>query len=264
MTFLQRLADRLILKPTTHHVDPGDLKRRVILTMTGEVEAWTASQEPKSTADTKVLLLKFPGTGGRAERSGLHPAEAWDDIACRTWTINHRGYGRSSGPASTQNFAETCDAVFAKAIEVYPDHKIAVYGNSLGCISALYIAARYTVAGAYLRNPPPLAEMIATRPRYAAWSFGFSRLIAEQVSFELDSLANASQASCPALFIQSELDRVVPTKYQDLVIEKYSGEVCKFILRGANHHQRAADSQKGQYVEALCWLGQQIVRYDSQ
>ncbi len=259
MTLLSRLADRFILQPTTHHVDPQDLVRREIATPTGKVEAWTIAADSNTESVNKFMLLKFPGTGGRAERSGLHPSEAWPDIQCRSWTINHRGYGGSDGPATIQNFPETCDAVHSEAKRALPDHKIVVYGNSLGCLSALYVAARYSVAGAYLRNPPPLAQMIATRPRFSAWSFGLSKLIANQIPAALDSISNAGQTTCPALFIQSELDRVIPTSYQDQVIEAYGGEVRKLVLRGADHHNRAAESQLGEYTEAVKWLGQQIV-----
>ena len=258
MKFFTYLADRLILQPTTHYVDPEELKRLAIVTPSGEVEAWTTSSEANSSSSSKVLLLKFPGTGGRAERSGLHPGDAWPDVSCVSWTINHRGYGGSQGPATIQNFAETCDSVYSAAAELFPQHKIVVYGNSLGCLSALYVSARFPVAGAYIRNPPPLAQMIATRPRYTWWSLGLSRLIANQVPSTLDSIKNARRTNCPVLFIQSELDRVIPTHYQELIIEQFGGAVRKLVLRGADHHHRAAESQLEEYTDAVRWLGNRV------
>jgi pimeloyl-ACP methyl ester carboxylesterase len=259
MNFLTRVADRLILQPTTHYIDPEELVRRVIVTRSGEVEVWIASEISDLPDATKVLLLKFPGTGGRAERSGPHPAEAWPDISCESWTINHRGYGGSPGPATVQNFAETCDSVLSEIVESFPDHKLVVYGNSLGCLSALYVSARFPVAAAYIRNPPPLAQMITTRPRYAWWSLGMSKLIADQVPDSLDAIENARRSTCPALIVQSELDRVIPPKYQDLVISQFGGKVRKLVLRGADHHHRAGESQFEEYDEAVRWLGKQIL-----
>ena len=124
MKFLTNLADRLILQPSTHYIDPEILQRRVIPTPSGEVEAWTLGANSISADATRTVLLKFPGTGGRAERSGPHPSEAWPNINCESWTINHRGYGGSPGPASIQNFAETCDSAYAVVKHSFPDHKI--------------------------------------------------------------------------------------------------------------------------------------------
>jgi pimeloyl-ACP methyl ester carboxylesterase len=258
MKILTLIADRLILQPTTHYIDPEALQRRAIATPTGEVEAWIARPVSDSPGSTKVLLLKFPGTGGRAERSGLHPSEAWAGISCESWTINHRGYGGSPGPATIQNFTETCDSVWSAVYETFPDHKIVVYGNSLGCLSALYLSARFPVAAAYLRNPPPLAQMIATRPRYTWWNFGMSRLIANQVPDALNAIENARRSTCPALFVQSELDRLIPTSYQEMVIRQFGGEVHKLVLRGADHNHRANEDQLDEYEAAVRWLGEQI------
>ncbi len=258
MNFLTRIADRLILQPTTHSIDPEELQRRVIATPSGEVEAWTARSVSNFPNAQKVFLLKFPGTGGRAERGGLHPAEAWTDKTCESWTINHRGYGGSPGPATIQNFVETCDAVWDAANETFPDYKFVVYGNSLGCLSALYLSARFPVAAAYIRNPPPLAKMIATRRRYTWWSFGFAKLIADQVPETLDAIENARRSTCPALFVQSELDRVIPTKFQDLVIGQFAGNFRKLVLQGADHHHRASESQLAEYGNAVLWLGEQV------
>ena len=258
MKILTHIADRLILQPTTHYIDPEKRQRRVIATPSGEVEAWTARVDSELSSATSVVILKFPGTGGRAERSGLHPGDAWPDIACESWTINHRGYGGSPGPATIQNFAETCDSAWSVLAEAFPEHKVVVYGNSLGCLSALYVSARFPVAAAYFRNPPALAEMIATRPRYNWWSFGASKLIAKQVPKALDAIENARSTTCPALFVQSELDRVIPTKFQELVIRRFGGKFRKLVLRGAGHGHRPSDSQMEEYLDAVGWLGEQI------
>ncbi|MFT5302387.1 MAG: pimeloyl-ACP methyl ester carboxylesterase [Mariniblastus sp.] len=259
MSILSRFADRLVLQPTTRFVEPNGLVRHVITTPESEIEAWTTRSKANHQPH-KLLLLKFPGTGGRAERSSLHPAEAWPQAETEAWTFNHRGYGGSTGPASLDNFKHTCDAAYKAATTQFPGHHVVVYGNSLGCLSALYISANHPVHGAYLRNPPPLANMIATRPRYAAWSFGFSRWIAKQIPLELDSLENARQSTCPALFIQSELDRVVPTSYQDQVIAAYAGPIRKLVLAGADHHHRAPEEQLEQYGDAVRWLGDQAIQ----
>lgn len=260
MALLSRIADRLILRPSTHPVDPQESERLMIPASGGDIEAWVTRIEPELASGDPLLVLKFPGAGGRAERGRVHPVEAWPDVAADVWTINHRGYGGSCGPASLQNFASTCEAIWKQAQRLHPERPIVVYGNSLGCLSALFLTARFPVAGAYLRNPPALAQMIASRTRYTWWSFGFSKWIAAQIPQELDAEANAAKSDCPALFIQSEQDRVIPTEFQQLVIGNYAGEVHKFVMRGVDHHHAPPEDQKDDYVEATRWLGRQVTK----
>ncbi len=260
MTFLSRLADRLILQPTTHPIDTEEREQKWIETPGGKIETWVCrSTAGDSCADpAQAVLIKFPGAGGRAERARAYPAHLWTDIETEVWTVNQRGFGGSVGEASLQNFAESCDAVMSAIKTEFPDRQIVLYGNSLGCISALYLAARHPVAGVFLRNPPPLSQMIATRPRYAWWSFGGSKLIAKQVPAALDSIANAKQCSSPVLFVCSEQDRVIPPKFQQMIIDSYGGEFRKFVIEKADHHHRIPEHQEAEYIGQVKWLGQKI------
>ena len=74
MTLLSKLADRLILMPSTHDIDPGDKRCQRIATPYGEVETWIGvfPDSHQSTNDTELVIIKFPGTAGRAERAGVH------------------------------------------------------------------------------------------------------------------------------------------------------------------------------------------------
>jgi len=142
MTLLSRIADHLILCPTTNFIDAPEKKQKWIQTETGKFEVWIdddSDTESTTNPQTPLLMLKFPGTGGRAERSSGFPANLWPDFKTETWTVNHRGYGSSDSPASLQNFTETCDALWDAAQTQFPDRKILLYGNSLGCLSALYL-----------------------------------------------------------------------------------------------------------------------------
>lgn len=259
MTLLSRIADRLILHPTTHFIETQDKERKWIETATGKVEIWIVETPAVASTDhDSLLMLKFPGTGGRAERAGGFPAQLWPDFQTETWTINHRGYGESSPPASIQNFTESCDAFWNAAVQQFPDRKVLIYGNSLGCISALYLAARHSVAGLFLRNPPALAQMIATRPRYRNWSFGFSKWIANQVPDQLDSVANAAKCKAPCLFVCSEKDTVVPPEYQNLVIDSFQGPQQSFTIQDGDHADPIPDHQQDDFISAIQWLREQI------
>ena len=261
MNLRQKIADRLILQALTNPVDAGDLTRRVIQTPSGNVDIWAAFPDNDPHVATNTLLLKFPGTGGRAERSSSHPSEFWGNLKCVSWTINHRGYGQSDGPPSLQNFIETCDAVWSSATRLFPDHRIVLYGNSLGCLSALYLSSRRRAFGIYMRNPPPLVELISQRLRYNWWNFGMARLIANQIPDCLNPRENAQQSYCPALLVQSERDSLVPPRFQDLIANSYAGELKKTVLIGADHGSPVPEHQFEEYIESVEWLGNQISAY---
>lgn len=270
MPLLSNLADRLILCPSTDPIDPGDRKRFLIATANGQVEAWVLQnrdprrsdgQDSETEAENrkqKLIVLKFPGAAGRAERSGVHPADVWRSIDAEVWTVNHLGYGGSDGPATIHSFPATATAVVEFLTNRYPRHPMLVVGNSLGCLSALFLAANFNIAGLFLRNPPPIPQMIRCRPRYSWWNFGLSRWVAAEIPLELDTIANAAKSKAPCLFVQSELDRMVPCRYQNMIISQYSGPKCVFQIEGGDHHDHVSDSSQADYFDALNWLRDQM------
>ena len=100
--------------------------------------------------------------------------------------------------------------------------------------------------------------MIATRPRYSKWSFGMSKWIANQIPAQLDSVANAKNCQSPCLFVCSEKDTVVPTVYQNQIVDAFEGPHKKFIIQGADHADAIAEHQAEDFIAAIDWLGDQI------
>ena len=247
---LSRVADRLVLRPSTDPIDPEDRQRVLIPFQNGNLEVWT-NEVHQDVESPKLIALKFPGTSGRAERAGPHPCELWPDIASKIWTVNPAGYGGSDGSATLTTMAAQCDAVFSFVQKELRDHQILLIGNSLGCLSALYLAARNPVSGIFLRNPPPLRELIAGRAKYNWWNFGMARFVAAQVPSELDAIANAARSDCPAFFLRSEKDTVVPASFQRKIIDAYAGDFQEFLIPGAEHDEFIAEEQQDAYFEAM-------------
>ncbi len=257
-TILSRFADRLILCPSTDPIDVEDRRRVAIPGRDGEIECWVTKSGDAGVPSRRCVVIKFPGAAGRAERGRPYPFHLWDDCVAEVWTVNHRGYGGSAGEASVQNFVQTCDDVWEFIHQHHPDTPVVVTGNSLGGISALYLAGRYETAGILLRNPPPLAQMIAGRPRYNWWNFGLARIIARQVPPELDAIENAARADCPALFVRSERDRVIPQPFQQMIIDRYEGPLREFWISQARHHDPVGQDQEAEYLAAVEWLRCQV------
>ena len=247
---LPRLADFFVLQPTRHAIPTPEKERREIAFAEGSFEVWT--QRVGALREPDLFVLKFVGTGGRAERASEHPAEVWSELASEIWTVNPPGYGGSSGRASLQNLAAVADAAFHEIERAARGKPLLVTGNSLGTVAALYLAAQNTCHGLLLRNPVPLRQLIAER--HGWWNFGMSKLLAKQVPEPLCSIQNASLTRVPTLFVTSRRDRVVPPHFQDRVIDAHRGPKRMMRLTAADHATAISDAEVPDYMTMLTWL----------
>lgn len=257
---LGRIADRLILFPTTHPIEVSDKTCRTLTAGDDRVEIWVADTGPAE-RDVDVFVLKFGGTGGRAELATPQPACFWPELRAQLWTVNPPGYGGSSGRASVRKLAPTARAVFEELQRLAAGRPIVLVGNSLGGTCVLHLAARYEVAGLILRNPPQLPELIVGRFGWRSCIFG-AWLIARQVPAELDCCANAQHCSAPAVFVMSECDTIVPPKYQRKIHASYAGPRRVIVLPDAEHADSMSPATTAEYQQALDWLQSQILPLD--
>lgn len=249
---LARLADAFVLQPTTDTIPTEGKTRKVVEFDGGRFEVWVQQTKRRPADDTDLFILKFPGTGGRAERMSEHPAEVWEDLSCEIWSVNPPGYGGSGGRASLRNVQPVVKAVHRELSRRAAGRPILVTANSLGSLAALTLVAHHEAAGLLLRNPPPLKQLIAGQ--YRRRSFGMAKFIAKQVPSNICSLANAARCRQPALFVMSAEDRVVPPSYQQQIVDAYAGDRRVMLVEGADHATPIDESQIGEYVEHLDWL----------
>lgn len=255
---LSRLADKLILQPSNHSIEAPHKLRELVEFSGGHLEIWRETNQPLlpihavDRIHPELFVLKFPGTGGRAERGTPHPAEVWDDLHAEVWTVNPPGYGGSSGPATIKSFPAMAEAAFEHVRRVADGRAVVVIGNSLGNLPALYVSATYQVDALLLRNPPPLHELIIGK--HGWWNFGLARFIAQQVPAELCTIRNASETNSPALFVMSGKDRMVPPQFQQRVIDAHAGENRVFLLPDADHASPITEVEAPAYLGQLTWL----------
>jgi hypothetical protein len=104
-----------------------------------------------------------------------------------------------------------------------------------------------------VRNPPPLRQMIVGR--YGWWNaYVGAALIARQTPSELDCVANAARCQAPVVFVSSQRDRVVPVRYQRLIMNTYAGEKQILELKEANHADPFNEVEQKRYCQLVEWL----------
>lgn len=261
MSLWEWIADRTILAPTNQPLDPGAASRIQLYADETPFELWQLehNQPPlDGQLATSLVVLKFPGAGGRAERMGLAPIDTLGIHQATLYGVNPPGYGETGGRARVRYLAAMAQQCWNYVVTQHPEVPILITGNSLGCVSALYVASQFPASGLLLRNPPPLHQMIRQRWKYNAWNFGLGRRVANAVPQALDALQNARGSRCPALFVSSEHDRVVPFKYQQMIFQQYLGPKQLLRLSGVGHHDRIPANQSQDYLSQLRWLWQEL------
>jgi pimeloyl-ACP methyl ester carboxylesterase len=248
------LLDRLVLFPSTSHIDAGAAKRRGLPFEGGELEVWTAtSTHTQETGRPDLYVLRFYGNADRADRWVAQEADMWNGRSVAVWGMNYPGFGGSTGPARLARIGPAARAAFDALKREAGDRPIIVFGASIGATVALDVAAHCQVAGLILHNPPPLREIMLRQ--FGWWNLWLlAGPLAQKVPGELDSIANARAVRGKAIFLLSGRDEVVAPRYQKLVVDAYRGEKRVIELPGAGHNSPLDEDSLTKLNEELDWL----------
>jgi|GEM_PF-1170917 len=258
MQIAQRLLDQMAFSATTDMIDPENRTREVVEfengCASGSFEMWghRLVGPSGSTSEVPWVILKFPGTGGRAEQASTHPAGALPEgSVLSVWAVNPPGYGTSGGKPSMTTMPAVIRCAVARVGSMHPHTRLLVTGNSLGCMWALYAAANCQPDALLLRNPFSLRELISGQWRYNWWNLGAARWIAGAVSGELDAVANARQCHVPCMIVQSGNDSLIPVRFQAMVIEALSGRNETLVIPGADHGDPMPESMEIDFLAII-------------
>lgn len=256
----RRLFDRCVLRPSRNSIDHGDQQQHRFSIEKWDIEAFfRASQGDEIEPD--LLIIKFPGTAGRAERATEFPMPNLPaTVHAHTWTWNPPGYGGSSGRASTRNIAAASVGWCQSLLQQSNAQHVWLTGNSLGCATAMNVAANLDFesrsVGLLLRNPPPLGPVfcgVANRYPLGSLAHPWANSLVEA----MDVMKTAPQIGHPAAFLHCELDRLVPIDLQQKVVSQYKGPTHSAILNGLDHGGVATDEHYPLINEAISWLWNQ-------
>lgn len=256
----QSLLDHFVLRPTRHPIDSTGARREYAELSKGKIEFFV-QHHGMSKAPTELLVLKFPGTAGRAERSSLFPGSCITEIHTKIWTWNPPGYGQSEGKSTLPVIANSALDFFNYALSEHDqDLPIWLVGNSLGCLSALHIASaidqNHYRLGVILRNPPDLIRVVKNVARKYPFGFALDG-VAESLCDAMNVRLTAPRCTAPAFFLQSEFDTLVPRRLQDQIIELYGGDYRKLVLSGLEHDGKLQPMHYPSINSGIQWLWSQ-------
>lgn len=206
-----------------------------------------------------LLILKFPGTAGRAERSTSFPTSALDVPRTAMWTWNPPGYGGSGGRASLSTMATAGLAFWKKITDEHmgPETTVWLCANSLGCATALHVAATAKPdqhrTGLILRNPPPLRRVVK-RAAQPYPHFGLINHIIAELSNSMDAMLTGSRVDLPAVILQSELDTLVPIEFQNELLDVYAGQYRTVLMEGLDHDGLTTEQHETLINDSILWL----------
>jgi pimeloyl-ACP methyl ester carboxylesterase len=245
-------ADTQVLGSNHEALDPGIAKAHYLTVKGRQVECWVARSPAASEHGPRGFVLFFVGQGDRTDRYLSDEAGSWDQPV-EIWGMNYPGAGGSEGPARIDQVGPDTLAVYDAVKQVAGDRPIFVQGTSLGTTAALCVAGARPVDGVILTNPPPLRQLIVGE--YSWWNLGLiARYIAGQIPADLDSIANASRATAPAVILAAGADETVPPKYQRMVIDAYAGPKQVIEMPGRGHEDELTPEAAGKLAAGKNWL----------
>lgn len=253
------ICDKLILFPSTNSLYTKGLTRQIFTNEEKlKIEIWVNNHFKNKNGDekAKVLILHFGGNAARAEDDVKFMMEVFGDYPVEIWGMNYQGYGKSEGKANLKSIPKDAQSAYQEILKASEGRPIILSGNSIGTTAALYVASRNKVAGIFLKNPPPLQNLI--REEYGNWNLWLLSTPAFlAVPSELNSLTNAPETKTPALIISAQDDEIVPSKFQEKIIKSYAGRKRIVYLPKASHNFFPLPSQNKDLKDGILWLMQE-------
>jgi len=200
---------------------------------------------PSESSDTVAVLFH----GYSSEKSGLlHEAALFQDMGCKVVLVDFPGHGESPGNRTTLGMDEARDvaAVYHWVKTSWPDHRVVLYGHSMGGAAVMRALATLDV-----KPDAAVVEAVfdtllqAIRFRFellSAPSFPAAEILLFWGSvqlgvngFEHDVAAYARDVRIPVLIIHGEQDQRADWKGAQRVYDGLSGRKEFLLMPEAGH-----------------------------
>lgn len=190
----------------------------------------------------KGVILYFHGNAGNLQRWGSITSQLtrynYDVLV-----IDYRNYGKSNGKLSEEGLYH--DALFCYDWLVEQNYQnITVYGRSLGCAMASYVASKRKVNQLILETPFfNLADVAASRfPIFP---------VRKLIKYHFPNHEFAEHIKAPVTIIHGTNDRVVPIE-SALKLQEVYGKQSNFLkIEGAMHNNIADFSLYWDHIQSI-------------
>jgi len=105
-----------------------------------------------SQGESNGLILYFHGNADDLQRWGMYSSD-FTQLGYDILMIDYPGYGKSKGKPSEASFYKSADLAYAWASGRYASEKIIIYGRSIGCGPASYLATKKLSQKLILETP---------------------------------------------------------------------------------------------------------------
>ena len=249
-------ANFFVLFPSKDHIDAPGAQRQSIDFDGGKLEILTARSPAAANKEPEAYILRFCGNAERAEWNACRFIGGWSEKPVEMWSVNHPGFGGSSGTARLNRLAPAAIAAYDAMAKQAAGKPIFISATSLGTTMALHVAQQRPVSGLILRTPPPLRQLIIQH--HGWWNLWLlATPVAMGVPSDIDSIANAKKVGVPAVFILMDNDTVVPAKYQQKVVDAYAGPKQVIISHEGDHNSILTPAAMSELAGKMDWLWQQ-------
>jgi fermentation-respiration switch protein FrsA (DUF1100 family) len=174
----------------------------------------------------KGLILFLHGNSGHMARSGNYFKRV-KDLKYDVLLYDYRGYGKSTGKASTHSFYTDALQIFDWAQEKYPTLPIVIHGLSLGSHIACYVASKRAIR--FLIMETPFLNLAAIA------SYRFPLIPGKHLlRYPLNSADYLPLITCPIHVFHGDKDSIVPLS-EALKIPLYNPNVIFTIIKNGDH-----------------------------
>lgn len=153
-------------------------------------------------ADKRGVVLYFHGNADNLVRWGRY-ADRFLRNGYDVWMYDYRQFGKSKGPLTEAGLYRDAEFMYQRVLRAYPEHRVVLYGYSLGTGMATYLASRHRPRRLLLEAPYySIADLGCRRvPIYPYQSL---------LRFQFPTYQRIGQVRCPIHLFHGTADETVP------------------------------------------------------
>jgi hypothetical protein len=206
-------------------------KRTVLAinTPSGErLDGWYFKKE-----GAKKLVILSHGNGGN-NKHRLLTSMILLKCDANVLVYDYRGFGKSTGSPTVPGIKEDGLAVYDYATRElgYKPQDIVVYGESLGCGVAAYIASHRQVGGVILQSG--FSSLSSAAKSRLPWMWLYPQMAFNNI--EMDNLSYVRGQHPPLLLVHGDQDAILPVSNSDTMFAQATQPTKYVKIKGAGHN----------------------------